>query len=593
PQLKILCGGEAMDPSLAAELLPLSQEIWNLYGPTETTVWSTLWKLPKKPQAIAIGRPIANTVLDIVAPDGSTVPPGVAGELLIGGAGLAEGYWRRADLTAEKFIIHAGSRFYRTGDLARWRPDGTLDCLGRMDSQVKIRGFRVELGEVETAMLSHPLVAEAAAMVEGPAGESRLIGFYRLTAPLTPAAFYHHLRTCLPEYMAPSRLVVVEAMPLTSSGKIDRRALLARHPADAAPVSTISHPPQGVIEGEVAALWSELLGCGPVGREDDFFALGGHSLLASRMVAQLSQRLALPVALDALFERPTVAALSARIGENIDPALPRAILLHRSEKNAAPMFWMHTLVDGGMGLFPYRRAAALLEGVTSYGIAEGTRPFDSLQEMAAHHVELIRSLQPHGPYRLTGFCFGGNLAAEVASQLAEAGEAIDLLVLLESHPPHAASDLLRWLKPSTWWHLSRRLRQNLPRMRSFDSSMFFRRLRMKHRALTGSLTRISRKECGIPDIDAVLDLSALTEDERERAIQHWSALHHHPTRLPQNTRVAVVRADGDGWLPRSPALGWDRFTAKVEARAVSGRHEEFLRGESADEVAATLSDLLS
>jgi amino acid adenylation domain-containing protein len=594
PHLKILCGGEALDPSLAAELSTRGSEIWNLYGPTETTVWSTIWKLPKKDPRIRIGRPIANTEIAIVAADGSVVPPGVTGELLIGGAGLADGYWQRESLTAERFITHAGSRFYRTGDLARWLPDGTLDCLGRIDSQVKIRGFRVELGEVEAAMLTHPHVAEAAAAIAGTAEDVLLNGYYRSSgSSLRAEDLQQHLRLLLPDYMVPSRLIEVAAMPLTSSGKIDRRALLATLPVETP--SAEKPTPHDAIEGEIAAVWQELLNCGLVGRDDDFFALGGHSLLASRMVARLSERLGTRVALDALFERPTVAAFAARIGEEVDLTQPRAVLLHRGGSvDATPMFWLHTLVDGGMGLFPYRRAAGLLRETTSYGIAEGTEPFHSIRDMAARYTEVIRRIQPQGPYRLTGFCFGGNLAAEVASQLAEAGEKIELLVLLEASPTGAASDPLRWLRPSTWWHFSTHLRTNFSRVTAFDLDTAQKRLRMKHRALAGTLARASLKESSLPDIRSVLDLSLLTEEERERATVHWAALHRHPTRLPDDCRVVVVHAQADGWFPRSPTLGWDRYTpGKVEVRPVSGNHEEFLRAGSADEVAATLSGLLS
>lgn len=584
PDLKILCGGEALDPALARQLHPLGREVWNLYGPTETTVWSTLCKVSRDADTITIGRPIANTDVHVLDGTGNAVPPGVTGSLFIGGAGLADGYWKRPELTAKKFILREGERLYDTGDLARWLPDGSLECLGRSDNQVKVRGFRVELGEIETALLAHPSVSEAAVIVSG----NGMTAYYRASAALTGAELTGHLAGRLPDYMVPAPLVEVAAMPLTASGKIDRRALATIEPTVSPATSKggFLHP----LEAEVAAVWQHLLGCGPLGREDDFFALGGHSLLATRMTAELSRRLGCPVALDVLFRGSTVAGFASRVKESsgIDFAEPRAILLHEGEAAEPLVFWIHTLIDGGMGLFPYREAAAQLGKLTSYGIAEGARKFDSLCAMARAYVEIIRSVQPKGPYRLAGFCFGGNVAAEIASQLSEAGEKIEALVLLESRPMDARVPLTHLLRPSSWKHIASRVGKHLPRIASYDPDMLAKRLAMKIRSTLHGLIGPH----GIPDIHAVLDLSQLDEASRERAEHHWEILHRHQPRLPEVERLIVVRAQDDGWLPTPQDLGWKRHAhARIETRAVSGRHEEFLRGGSSAEVAAVMREI--
>ncbi|QUE50587.1 amino acid adenylation domain-containing protein [Luteolibacter ambystomatis] len=587
PTLKILCGGEALDPTLARQLHMLGSEVWNLYGPTETTVWSTLWKVAPEADKITIGRPIANTVLHVLDGAGKPMPPGVPGGLFIGGAGLAEGYWQQPDLTAERFIVRDGERLYDTGDLARWLPDGSLECLGRSDGQVKVRGFRVELGEIEAALLAHPSVAEAAVIASG----ERLVGYYRTSAPSTAAELTRHLAGRLPDYMVPAPMVEVVAMPLTASGKIDRRALSAIQPA--APQATANNGFHHPLEAEVAVVWQRLLGSGPLGRDDDFFALGGHSLLATRMTAELSRRLGFPVALDTLFRGSTVAGFASHVEESsgINFTEPRAIRLHEGHSAEPPVFWIHTLIDGGMGLFPYREAAAGLGTLTSYGIAEGTRTFDSLAAMARRHVEIIRSVQPIGPYRIAGFCFGGNVAAEVASQLSETGGRIESLALLESRPTDARLPLSHLLRPSSWKHFASRVQKHLPRITAYDPDLMAKRMAMKSRAAIEVLRDLmgSRRT---PDIHTVLDLSQLDEASRERAEHHWEILHRHQPRLPEVERLVIVRAQDDGWLPAPEDLGWKRHArTRIETRAVSGRHEEFLRGGSAAEVAAVLREI--
>jgi amino acid adenylation domain-containing protein/FkbM family methyltransferase len=317
PRLKILCGGEALAPDLAAALLPRCAELWNMYGPTETTIWSTVERVRTAAPdglAIPIGRPIANTQVYVLDAHGQLVPPGVVGELYIGGAGVARGYRGRAALTAERFVpspFVPGARLYRTGDLARWLPDGRLVCLGRTDQQVKIRGFRVEPGEIEAAIARHPAVREVVvtARAHGP-GETQLVAY--VVAPRAPAdledALRGLIRATAPEYMVPAAFVPLAALPRTANGKVDRKALPA--PPAAAGRRSGAVAPRTPTEEMLLGLFQDVLGRGDFGVHDSFFDLGGHSLMAARLMSQLSAATGTDLPLRILFERPSVAALA-------------------------------------------------------------------------------------------------------------------------------------------------------------------------------------------------------------------------------------------------------------------------------------------
>lgn len=295
--LRAFCGGEGLPRDLADALLARVSELWNLYGPTETTVWSTAERVAPSPAAIRIGRPIANTQVYVLSAEGDIQPIGVAGELWIGGAGVALGYHRRPELTAERFVPdlfgpRTGGRLYRTGDLARWDGQGRLQHLGRLDHQVKVRGFRIELGEVEAELSAHPAVKQVLVMArEANPGDARLVAYlvFHPAQDLTASDVRRHLRRRLPDYMIPAIVVSVPAMPLTPNGKIDRAAL--PDPFEHAErVAARSHvPPAPGLEETLARIWSEVLQVKTVGAEDNFFELGGHSLLSFKVVAAVER----------------------------------------------------------------------------------------------------------------------------------------------------------------------------------------------------------------------------------------------------------------------------------------------------------------
>jgi thioester reductase-like protein len=290
----------------------------NNYGPTETTVVATSGRIEAGDAIVHIGRPIANTQIYILDGYGAPVPVGVAGELYIGGAGVSRGYLKRADLTAERFVAdpfakERGARMYRTGDLGRWRSDGNIEFVGRNDSQVKIRGFRIELGEIEARLNEQAGVREAVVVARGDSGgDQRLVAYY--TGEVIGAEELRgQLAASLPQYMVPAAYVHLEALPLTPNGKLDRAALPA--PDADAYASRGYEPPQGEVEEQLAAIWSDLLKIDRVGRHDNFFELGGHSLLAVALIERLRQQ-GLQTDVRTLFGAPTLSRLAAALGQS-------------------------------------------------------------------------------------------------------------------------------------------------------------------------------------------------------------------------------------------------------------------------------------
>jgi amino acid adenylation domain-containing protein len=328
--LRIFCGGEGLPRDLADRLLRAGAAVWNLYGPTETTIWSAAGPVGAGEGAVPVGGPIANTRIHVLDPHLAPVPAGIPGEVYIGGDGLARGYLHRPELTAERFVPDpfggdwGGRRLYRVGDLGRWRTGGALEILGRVDHQVKVRGFRIELGEIEAALAAHPEVRECVAVVrEDQPGDRRLAAYVAGAAGIDPAVLRSSLAERLPDYMVPSHVVILEALPRTPNGKVDRRALPApvpKSPRTGAPVA-----PRTALERTIAAVWAEVLGVERVGVEDNFFDLGGHSLLVARVHGRLRESLGRDdLTMVDLFRHPTVVALARYLAPaEVVPAVRR------------------------------------------------------------------------------------------------------------------------------------------------------------------------------------------------------------------------------------------------------------------------------
>jgi amino acid adenylation domain-containing protein len=320
---QMLLGGEAVPASLIHRLRRVFKgEIFNMYGPTETTIWSTTCRVEEVRQTISIGRPIANTQVYVLDENLSPALPGEAGELFIGGDGVARGYWNRPDLTAERFLAVSsisGHRIYRTGDLARFSPDGGLEFLGRTDFQIKLRGHRIELAEIEAVIEECPGIRQAVVVVrEDREGDKRLVSYVANESAGGPTTAYLRkaLEARLPDFMVPSAFVFLKEMPLTSNGKIDRKALLqlgAPNFAEGIETPKAGNSPVNEIERTVARVWREALGAGAVGMDENFFDLGAHSLTVAEVHAKLQEELAREIPLLDLFQFTTVSSLAGHL----------------------------------------------------------------------------------------------------------------------------------------------------------------------------------------------------------------------------------------------------------------------------------------
>ncbi len=341
--LKMLCGGEALPPALAGELLKRGESLWNMYGPTETTIWSAVKKI-EAANDVAIGPPIANTQFYLLDASGQPLPVGVPGELYIGGEGLARGYHNRPELTAERFVEHSIPhatriskrephntpviRLYRTGDLVRWLPNGELEFLGRLDHQVKIRGFRIELGEIEQALRAFPQITGAVVVARADeSGEKYLAAYLTHEGEDTPdvAKLRNFLADNLPSYMIPAHFLVLEKFPQTPNGKVDRRALPNPQIAPVAVEKNGRDAPQNAREEILAGIWAEVLHLETVGREQNFFELGGHSLKVIQVISRVREALGVELAVPEVFAAPTLAGLAAKISARQKEGAARAL----------------------------------------------------------------------------------------------------------------------------------------------------------------------------------------------------------------------------------------------------------------------------
>ena len=372
------------------------------------------------------------------------VPIGAAGEIHIGGAGVARGYLNRPELTAERFIASPfvdGDRLYRTGDLGRYRHDGTIEFLGRNDFQVKIRGFRIEPGEIEARLAEHPGVREAVVLPrEDAPGDKRLVAYTTTrpdSAPPGAGALRAHLAASLPEYMVPAAYVALDAWPLTANGKLDRQALPA--PDSSAFAARGYEPPVGETEERLARIWADVLKLERIGRRDNFFELGGHSLLGIRLMFEIRRAFGKTLAVGVLFSQPTVAGLAHDLERGVEVSEFMSVVPIGTRQAGTPIF-MIDLIERDLARHLGRRYSVygLTFGLAAAGSGQNAHRPQNIENFSTHYIGQMRSVQPRGPYRLIGHSLGGLIAYEMACELAEAGETVEFLGLLDCEAPDPA-----------------------------------------------------------------------------------------------------------------------------------------------------------
>ena len=602
--------GEALSEQLVTAIYEVGQvqQVNDLYGPTEDTTYSTFTRRTGAGRA-TIGRPISNKRAYVLDQWQQLVPAGVRGELHLGGVGLARGYLNRPELTAEKFIPNPFSssgneRLYKTGDLARWLPDGTIEYLGRIDNQLKLRGYRIETGEIEILLNKHPAVRTSVVMARtDAAGEKQLVGY---CVPKTISESADHellarnlkawLKETLPDYMIPSFITIMEALPFTPNGKLDRKALPEPGQTDKAS-SYVA--PSNSLESQLASIWEELLGVSPIGLHESFFELGGHSLLAVRLMAQIRKRFGIDLPISTLFRGETIEELAKILSEQSSTWRSSPLVPIQPQGTRPRFFCVHALggnVNNYYLLARYVGSDQPFYGLQAPSLQDAAEEDTQIEKMAADYVAAVQEVQPAGPYLIGGYSFGSFVAYEMARQFREQGQEVSLLALFDTYSPlywnklpeRDTADLLVSLAWTTARERGKQVLLSIDEFRrlSFDEQLdlFIEQMRAEDLA------------------PAELDHELLSRFVKGSAARLRAARNYVPRPYPG--RVTLFRCkDRDqlwnqrlsdaGIDPNDQTLGWQELSNEpVEVIEIPGHHEVICNEPFVQSLAASLRTCL-
>jgi len=621
----LISAGESCSQTVAARWAG-DRHFYNAYGLTETTVWATVATVTDSSRKPSLGRAIANTQGYVLDANLQPVPIGIPGELYLSGVGLARGYLNRPDLTAERFIPNPfgneGSRLYQTGDWVRYQPDG-LEFLGRTDHQVKIRGHRIELGDVEAALSQHPSVQTAVVTTHKDGLSQQLVAYIVFQTAPTPTVgdLRRFLKEKLPAYMVPSAFIVQSSLPLTSSGKVNRSALPQPNRINRGLAPAVA--PRTPTEAALAKLWAETLNLEQVGIHDNFFELGGDSLQATCLMQQVQQQFERKLPLSDLFLAPTIEQFALLLqrndGDTASQARPWSPLVPLQPVGSKlPLFCVHPIFGV---VLPYHKLAYQLGpdqpfyGLQPYGLDGVHPPCNRIEEMAAHYIEAVRQVQPHGPYQLGGWSFGGLVAFEMAQQLHRAGQQVSLLAILDTLAPVASNQpscfegfrfllttVARSIRPFLldYWLLIRR---------SYFHSSVGAASPMENRSpnfLNSVLQRIGISRTGLSASERVMithlippeaGLRLLDELTLHRMLRIYyansrAALSYRPQPYPNS--MALFRTCDPSRKTTDSTLGWSELaTGGVDVNQVPGNHLTMLREPSVQVLAERLQHYLA
>lgn len=568
--------GEAIPAELARRFFTAAPHatFLNTYGSTEApnATFAVLTDPPAPGElSVPAGGPVDNLVVKVVDDGGRPAHEGIDGEIWVAGCATAIGYLGDAELTAARFVPDAaapGGRWYRTGDVGRWLPDGTLAYVGRNDRQVKVRGMRVELDEIEARLAEHPGVREAAVVAVDGHGGTRLTAYLRVDPGTHTADVRSFLGRRVSNHVVPHDLVTVDDFPRTSSGKLDRRALFT---LPSTPATTTASRSMRANEAEMAALWAEVLERDPasIGRDDDFFDLGGHSLLAIELFIRMEEQFGVRLPIRQIFESPTVAGLAAIIGSVTDPSFGGAGGAVRLSEGAPDRASVFCVAGLGSTILGWRRIAAQLDdripvfGLESMGFGPDEHPLHKVEDLAAHHVELITEVDDDAPVVLVGHSFGGLVVYEMARLLASKGTPVAGLVLIDTRATRKAGRralTLRRLPQAVVGTISRRTKA----MRRTTA------LRARKRGL----------------------LTARSSDDRIRWVldaQRVATAAWDPQPYEGPLTLLAVRS---GRLELDDTLGWGALVTSIDVRSIPGEHQHLLTDKWAATTAAALTACL-
>lgn len=619
----LLFGGETADPQRIRKFLRQRppKNLLHVYGPTESTTFATCYhvnEIDDSAVTVPIGRPVANSAIYLLDRNLQPVPVGVTGEIYIGGDGLAATYLNRPELTAERFIPNLFSddpdaRLYKTGDLARYLQDGNIEFVGRVDDQVKIRGYRIEPGEVEAALNSYPAVRQSFVLArEDGQGDRRLVA-YVVAKPQCPVSIHElraFLKQKLPDFMVPSAMLFLDALPLSANGKVNRKAL--PFPDLGTPqLSTILATPSTPTEESLSKLWADVLNVKNVNIHDNFFDLGGHSLLGIGLMSRLRAHFQIELPLRYLFEAPTVAELAARIDANRGGTASQTALARKSwhylfelktGNSKRPVYFFPGGIGGDYEFLVYARLAHHVgPDYSFYGLrarsADGTNPaHQSVELMAADYLKEIRAFQPEGPYYLVGNCIGGVVAYEIARQLQVRGEKIALLVLMDTYRP----TLIKYFR----YRAETALHRGNLLLQLFFESYYIQRF-VIHRQMFSQLgwpNKLSYLAARVgtlmrdvprllPQMEAADLWHGLPVENRVEQIQesYIDTLRRYRAKPYDGSLSLIVN---EKYYQRDPTMGWSALVSgKIDVYKARGDHEAYIR-DYAEAAAEQLRDCL-
>jgi amino acid adenylation domain-containing protein len=580
PNLQVvIVGGDVCTRELVREWSK-GRKFINTYGPTECTVTATAVQYTDSDRRPTIGRPISNTRIYILDRFLQPVPIGAAGELYIGGIGVARGYLNLPETTAANFLPdpfsgEQNARMYKTGDLARYRPDGEIEFLGRIDHQVKIRGNRIELAEIENTLEKHPEVDHAIVLAhENTAGDKRLAAYTVLSensqSGTDATVLRNFLKNMLPDYMIPAAFISLHTLPLTPNGKVDRQALPEPDASDyVREIEFVS--PRNPLEQKLVSLWETMLNIKQIGIHDNFFHLGGNSLLAVRMLAELGKKLDRQLPVPILLKAPTVAQLAEALIEKEEaPPSGNALIPIQIGNSKYPFFFVPQGGSTAITAVPYARHLRknqTIYGIQPLGFEEGEEPYAKIEDMAAYYVREIRKVQPNGPYYLGGPCFGSYVVFEMACQLQSQGCTVGLVAMLDPPDPpdltNKNKDIGFYLRKFLYYIKQGKL---FPALIDF---FFYRRVfRIKNKIILLYNKLVPQVSTRLEDVlqkNMVLNAHTVAMDTYSPKF--------YPGKITifRNSIAHAMEQKEDMFLP---AKDWADFAAEIDNRIVEGNHME-------------------
>ncbi|MGB7393015.1 MAG: non-ribosomal peptide synthetase, partial [Pricia sp.] len=591
--LKAFCGGEALPPQLAQQLLARCGELWNMYGPTEATIYSIIKKICAEDETITIGRPIANVQVYIVQDNNRLTAPGTIGEICIAGDGVALGYWKRPDLTAEKFINNPFAKgrqdtvLYRTGDLGRLLKNGEIECLGRIDQQVKIRGHRIELGEIEHALTLLDGVQAAVVLADSDYLSAHVVPSHGINVGSDLINQWRRaLQDKLPPHLIPHKFHLLEKLPTTLNGKLDRKALSASQSSKK--TKAVYTEPRNPLERMVAQIWEKCLGLNQMDIFSNFFEMGGHSLIAVRVMTLLEEKTGKRLPLSALFEYSTVEKLAQLLETDSQIITWDSLVPIKPNGNKIPLYIVH---GAGLNVLVFNSLAQNMDedqpvyGLQAKGINNKNKEYGTIEKMATNYVDAIIKKNPEGPYALAGYSFGGVIAFEMAYQLIERGKKVSMLGLLDTFvDPHLyyASPFRKKLAS-----MEKRTRRRLHYLREMGKSwenvkhhLYRKKEYLMAKYVTRKKAKISGNEL---TKNQIMDLEMISD--------HIMRNYH---LVPRNLEVDLFRAKNGTAYSHDPIhLGWKKIALEgVRLHKIPGDHDTIFSSSNVQKFAEILQDAL-